>query len=62
MAEASPSYVAEALERNGLTGPAFDVVELEGLMAGWLAAGEELDKLVESVPADDPTSFTPDWT
>ena len=61
MAEPSRSHIAQILEENGLTGPAFDVPELEALMVGWVLAAEELDRLLESVPAGDPAAFLPDW-
>ena len=61
MAEPSRIRIAQVLEENGLTGPAFDVAELETLMVGWVLAAEELDRLLASAPPGDPTAFLPDW-
>ena len=61
MGERASIDVAEILDRNGLTGPAFDVVRIEELLIAWLSAAETLDRLLDSNASGDPTAFVPDW-
>ena len=53
--------ISERLLRDGLTGPAFDIAAIAEDLAGWASAGKELDRLIENLPDEDPTSFDPDW-
>ena len=65
MTDPTPEAVAEALSRQGLTGPAFDAAALAEALAGWDEAGQDLDRLLSrhemDAPAADPTSFSPKW-
>lgn len=62
MAEFPPEKVIEALEAQGLDGPAFDVADIARTLTGWLAEGRDLDLLVESAPVEDPIAFVAEWS
>ena len=65
MTDPTPEAVAEALSRQGLTGPAFDPVAVAETFAGWDEAARALGRLLSrhevDAPAANPTSFSPRW-
>lgn len=65
MTDPTPEGVAEALSRQGLTGPAFDAAAIAETLAGWDDAGRDLDRLLSDhemdAPAANPVSFSPKW-
>ena len=61
MTEPGRGHVSEALEQNGLEGPAFDVAALADGLAALREEGKELDRLLEGRVVGDVTAFDPGW-